>query len=119
MITKPNHSINNAQQILDKIKDIKVEEDAIVRHHSALYFNRLETGNTRRTPPKHHLDNPLEKPTTCELTSLFLGAYVEFDGNIHEQIKGTPKGSPISRFHAEAMMQALEDVVLPKIRPKI
>ncbi|BHF67772.1 hypothetical protein SprV_0301080100 [Sparganum proliferum] len=37
--------------------------------------------------------------------------YFTFDGTIYEQVKGTPMGSPISGFIAEAVLQRLESLV--------
>ena len=45
--------------------------------------------------------------------------YFEFDGKIYEQEKGTPMGSPISGFIAEAVMQKLESISLPKFNHKL
>nr|VZI41452.1 unnamed protein product [Spirometra erinaceieuropaei] len=41
-----------------------------------------------------------------------------FDGTIYEQVKGTPMGSPISGFIAEAVLQRLESLVFQHHKPK-
>nr|VZI33529.1 unnamed protein product [Spirometra erinaceieuropaei] len=41
-----------------------------------------------------------------------------FDGTIYEQVKGTPMGSPIPGFIAEAVLQRLESPVFQHHRPK-
>ncbi|BHF73119.1 hypothetical protein SprV_0401619500 [Sparganum proliferum] len=44
--------------------------------------------------------------------------YFTFDGTIYEQVKGTPMGSPISGFIAEAVLQRLESLVFQHHKPK-
>nr|VZI02761.1 unnamed protein product [Spirometra erinaceieuropaei] len=46
------------------------------------------------------------------------GTYFTFDGAIYEQLKGTPTGSPISGFMAEAVLQRLESLDFQHHRPK-
>ncbi|CAH8866949.1 unnamed protein product [Trichobilharzia szidati] len=57
--------------------------------------------------------------TWIELIKLCLTTYFQFNTQIYEQIKGTPMGSPISGLIAEAVMQRLELIALPIIKPKI
>nr|VZI38801.1 unnamed protein product [Spirometra erinaceieuropaei] len=47
-----------------------------------------------------------------------LRTYFTFNRTIYEQVKGTPMGSPISGFIAEAVLQRLESVVLQHHRPQ-
>ncbi|BHF77587.1 hypothetical protein SprV_0602069500 [Sparganum proliferum] len=44
--------------------------------------------------------------------------YFTFDGTIYEQVKGTPMGSLISGFIAEAVLQRLESLVFQHHKPK-
>nr|VZI40811.1 unnamed protein product [Spirometra erinaceieuropaei] len=44
--------------------------------------------------------------------------YFTFDGTIYEQVMGTPMGSPISGFIAEAVLQLSESLVFQHHRPK-
>ncbi|VDP93516.1 unnamed protein product [Echinostoma caproni] len=46
---------------------------------------------------------------------LCMQTYFKFEGKIYEHLKGTP----ISGFIAEALMQKLEKKVLPRIMPKL
>jgi hypothetical protein len=48
-----------------------------------------------------------------------MSTYFKFDGQLYQQLKGTPMGSPISGFIAEVVMQKLEQLVLPTIKPKL
>nr|VZI48361.1 unnamed protein product [Spirometra erinaceieuropaei] len=52
------------------------------------------------------------------LLKFCLRTYFTFDGTIYEQMKGTPTGSPISGFIAEAVMQRLESLVFQHHKPK-
>nr|VZI00656.1 unnamed protein product [Spirometra erinaceieuropaei] len=47
-----------------------------------------------------------------------LRTYFTFYGTIYEQVKGTPMGSPISGFIAEAVLQRLESLVFQHHKPK-
>ncbi|BHF79201.1 hypothetical protein SprV_0602232000 [Sparganum proliferum] len=44
--------------------------------------------------------------------------YFIFDGTTYAQVKGTPMGSPISGFIAEAVLQRIESLVFQHHRPK-
>nr|VZI49796.1 unnamed protein product [Spirometra erinaceieuropaei] len=44
--------------------------------------------------------------------------YFTFDGTVYKQVKGTPMGSPISEFIAEAVLQRLESLDFQHYRPK-
>lgn len=66
---------------------------------------------------RHDPNNPLETSANRELTDLF--THIKFDGDIYEQTRGTPMGSPMLEFLAEVMMQALADIAPSKIQPKI
>nr|VZI43704.1 unnamed protein product [Spirometra erinaceieuropaei] len=48
-----------------------------------------------------------------QLLKFCLKTYFAFDGTICKQVKGTPMGSPISGFIAEAVLQRLEVAGLP------
>ncbi|BHF66860.1 hypothetical protein SprV_0200988300 [Sparganum proliferum] len=52
------------------------------------------------------------------LLKLCFRTYFTFDGTIYEQVKGTPMGSPILGFIAEAVLQQLESLVFQHHRPK-
>ncbi|BHF63721.1 hypothetical protein SprV_0200671500 [Sparganum proliferum] len=58
--------------------------------------------------------------TVCSSTKFLeklKGAYFTFDGTIYEQVKGTPMGSPTSRFIAEAVLQRLDSLVFRHHKP--
>nr|VZI11412.1 unnamed protein product [Spirometra erinaceieuropaei] len=51
------------------------------------------------------------------LLKFCLRTYFTFDDTIYEQVKGTPMGSPISGFIAEAVLQRLESLVFQHHKP--
>ncbi|BHF66738.1 hypothetical protein SprV_0200976000 [Sparganum proliferum] len=63
-------------------------------------------------------ENRLGHAQVLQLPRFCLEAYFTFDGTIYEQVKGTPMGSPISGFIAEAVLQRLESLVFQYHRPK-
>nr|VZI29964.1 unnamed protein product [Spirometra erinaceieuropaei] len=54
----------------------------------------------------------------AQILQLCLRTYFTFNRTIYEQVKGTPMGSPISGFVAEAVLQRLESLVFQHHRPK-
>nr|VZI30438.1 unnamed protein product [Spirometra erinaceieuropaei] len=63
-------------------------------------------------------ENRLGHVQVLQLLKFCLRTYFTFDGTIYEQVKGTPLGSPISGFIAEAVLQRLESLVFQHHRPK-
>ncbi|BHF77833.1 hypothetical protein SprV_0602094300 [Sparganum proliferum] len=63
-------------------------------------------------------ENPFGYAQVLQLLKFCLRTYFTFDRTIHEQVKGTPMGSPISGFIAEAVLQRLESLVFQHHKPK-
>ncbi|BHF84351.1 hypothetical protein SprV_0902750200 [Sparganum proliferum] len=63
-------------------------------------------------------ENRLGHAKVLQLLKFCLRTYSTFDGTICEQVNGTPIGSPISGFIAEAGLQRLESLVFQHHRPK-
>nr|VZI15779.1 unnamed protein product [Spirometra erinaceieuropaei] len=63
-------------------------------------------------------ENRLGHAQDLQLLKFCLRTYFTFDGTIYEQVKGTPMGSPISEFNAEAVLQRLRSLVFQHHRPK-
>nr|VZI34220.1 unnamed protein product [Spirometra erinaceieuropaei] len=63
-------------------------------------------------------ENRLGHAQVLQLLKLCLRTYFTFGGTIYKQVKGTPMGSPISGFIAEAVLQRLESLVFQHHRPK-
>ncbi|BHF62818.1 hypothetical protein SprV_0200580400 [Sparganum proliferum] len=63
-------------------------------------------------------ENRLGHAQIIQLLKFCLKTYFTPDGTIYEQVKGTPRGSPISGLIAETVLQRLESLVLRHHRPK-
>ncbi|BHF70018.1 hypothetical protein SprV_0301306700 [Sparganum proliferum] len=61
---------------------------------------------------------PFKRRHAMELLDYCLRTYFTFNGQIYEQIQGTPMGSPISGYLAEAVLQELETRVFQTYKPK-
>nr|VZI21149.1 unnamed protein product [Spirometra erinaceieuropaei] len=62
-------------------------------------------------------ENRLGRAQVLQLLKFCLRTYFTFDGTIYEQVKGTPMGSPISGFIAEAVLQRLESLAFQHHKP--
>ncbi|BHF69270.1 hypothetical protein SprV_0301231300 [Sparganum proliferum] len=63
-------------------------------------------------------ENRLGHAQVLQILKLCLTTYFMFNGTIYEQVEGTPMGSTISGFIAEAVLQRLESLVFQYHRPK-
>ncbi|BHF74009.1 hypothetical protein SprV_0401709300 [Sparganum proliferum] len=59
----------------------------------------------------------LKRGHLIQMLNFCLITYFSFEGTVYEQIKGTPMGSPLSGFIAEAVLQKLETLVFATHRP--
>ncbi|XP_059509911.1 telomerase reverse transcriptase-like [Stegostoma tigrinum] len=81
-----------------------------------------ETLTTLLEEPKTHTPdttNLISKDNIIKLVDLCLTTHFTFNNKTYRQTNGTPMGSPISGFLAEAVMQRLEQTALPIIQPKL
>nr|VZI32915.1 unnamed protein product [Spirometra erinaceieuropaei] len=62
--------------------------------------------------------NPFKRKHVMEILDYCLRTYFTFNGQIYEQLQGTPMGSPISGYLAEAVMQELEARIFLSHKPK-
>ena len=125
LISGSQYSIHNAQQFLDKLSGIHIDEDEImVSFDVTSLFTSIDLKTAKETisellDVKGTPNGLLTKEDIGELLNLCLTTYFTFDGEYYEQLKGAPMGSPISGLIAETMMQKLESIVLPSINPKL
>ncbi|BHF80262.1 hypothetical protein SprV_0702338600 [Sparganum proliferum] len=63
-------------------------------------------------------DESVKRRHLVQLLKFCLKKYFTSKGTMYEQIKGTPMGSPLSGFIAEAVIQKLESLVFTTHRPK-
>ena len=125
LVAGSTNSITNAQQFLEKIKNVTIREDEImVSFDVTALFTSIDLNLAKETiadllPEQLRPGQTLTKTSTCALLDLCLQTYFKFDGKLYQQIRGTPMGSPVSGLIAEAVMQRLETIALPQITPKL
>nr|VZI24010.1 unnamed protein product [Spirometra erinaceieuropaei] len=112
-----------AKWLFRRLKFLTAESDTTVSS-SAQFLEKLkgdlaiETIELLLESKYDETENRLGHAQILQLLKLCLRTYFTFDGTIYEQVKGTPMGSPISGFIAEAVLQRLESLVFQHHRPK-
>nr|VZI37021.1 unnamed protein product [Spirometra erinaceieuropaei] len=95
-------TVSSSTQFLEKLKgDLAIETIEIILRSK---YNETENRHG------HAL--------VLQLQKFCLRRYFTFDGTIYEQVEGTPMGSAISGFIAEAVLQRLESLVFQHRRSK-
>ena len=118
-------SINNANDFLEKLRNIRINEDeSMVSFDVTSLFTSIGHQLAEETvmqllQSNEQSEQTLSSRSTWELLQLCLDTNFIFDGQFYKQLKGTPMGSPISGFIAEAVLQRLEQVVIPLCNPKL
>ncbi|BHF70958.1 hypothetical protein SprV_0401401100 [Sparganum proliferum] len=112
-----------AKWLFRRLKFLTAESDTTVSS-SAQFLEKLkgdlaiETIELLLQSKYDETENRLGHAQVLQLLKLCLRTYFTFDGTIYEQVKGTPMGSPISGFIAEAVLQRLESLVFQHHKPK-
>nr|VZI40742.1 unnamed protein product [Spirometra erinaceieuropaei] len=112
-----------AKWLFRRLKFLTAESDTTVSS-SAQFLEKLkgelaiETIELLLQSKYDKTENRLGHTQILQLLKLCLRTYFTFDGTIYEQVKGTPMGSPISGFIAEAVLQRIESLVFQHHRPK-
>ncbi|BHF81385.1 hypothetical protein SprV_0702451500 [Sparganum proliferum] len=105
-----------AKWLFRRLKFLTAESDTTVSS-SAQFLEKLkgdlaiETIELLLQSKYDETENRLGRAQVLQLLKFCLRTYFTFDGTIYEQVKGTPMGSPISGFIAEAVLQRLESLV--------
>ncbi|BHF73175.1 hypothetical protein SprV_0401625200 [Sparganum proliferum] len=111
------------QTLLAVAAGLTAESDTTV-YSSAQFLEKLkgdlaiETIELLLQNKNDETENRLGHAQILQLLKLCLRTYFTFDGTIYEQLKGTPMGSPISGFIANAILKRLESLVFQHHRPK-
>ncbi|BHF84549.1 hypothetical protein SprV_0902770000 [Sparganum proliferum] len=116
------NSIEDSNEFLDKLKGVSVATDEIMVSFDVVsLFTSIPLDLAR-----HCTEELLQTYTTdvpadalLQLLDVCLKTNFSFAKQCYRQLKGAPMGSPISGFLAEAIMQKLESIALPKINPKL
>ncbi|XP_072436559.1 uncharacterized protein [Chiloscyllium punctatum] len=127
LISGSRQSIQSTQEFLDIIRNIHIDkEETMVSFDVTALFTSIDKTLARETIA-NLLDRrnrqqdvePINKAGILKLLDLCLTTHFTFNNQIYERINGTPMSSPISGLIAEAVMQKLEQTVLPQIQPKL
>ncbi|BHF59440.1 hypothetical protein SprV_0100239700 [Sparganum proliferum] len=112
-------------QFLEKLKwvslhpnEVMVSFDVTSLFTSIPQDLAIETIELLQQSKYDETENRLGHAQILQLLKLCFRTYFTFDGTIYEQVKGSPMGSPISGFIAEAVLQRLESLVFQHHKPK-
>ncbi|KER31053.1 hypothetical protein T265_02616 [Opisthorchis viverrini] len=125
LISGSEHTVNNAGQFLHKLRNVSIEDDEVMLSFdvtslfTSINHNLARTTIAELLQTKPNTTGTMKPESIGKLLDFCMDTYFTFDGQIYQQLKGTPMGSPISGFIAEAVMQRLEHAVLPIINPKL
>ncbi len=116
LVKTSTHTVNNANAFLTNIKDLKLEPDEIMISFDVVSLFTSIPLDTAKRITNELLTNDdswqtrtnLDKDDILELLNLCLSTEFSFQNSYYRQISGTPMGSPLSSFLAEAIMQDLE-----------
>ena len=116
LVKTSTHTVNNANAFLTNIKDLKLEPDEIMISFDVVsLFTSIPLDTAKRITNELLTNHDswqtrtnLDKDDILELLNLCLSTEFSFQNSYYRQISGTPMGSPLSSFLAEAVMQDLE-----------
>nr|VZI06090.1 unnamed protein product [Spirometra erinaceieuropaei] len=118
-------TVSSSAQFLEKLKGVSIHpNEVMVAFDVTSLFTSIpqdlaiETIELLLQSKYDETENRLGHAQILQLLKLCLRTYFTFVGTIYEQVKGTPMGSPISGFIAEAVLQRLESLVFQHHRPK-
>ncbi|BHF72404.1 hypothetical protein SprV_0401546900 [Sparganum proliferum] len=118
-------TVASATQFLERLKHLKLEPDeSMVSFDVVSLFTSIpqqlaiDVVRQLLADRYNERDNPLKTEHLMELLRYCLKTYFSFGGQMYEQIRGTPMGSPISGLIAEVVLQRIEHLVFTKYQPK-
>ncbi|BHF80590.1 hypothetical protein SprV_0702371800 [Sparganum proliferum] len=118
-------TVCSSTQFLEKLKGVSLlPNEVMVSFDVTSLFTSIPQDLTIETVEPllrskyNETENRLGHAQVLQLLKFCLKTYFTFDGTIYEQVKGTPMGSPISGFIAEAVLQRLESLVFQHHKPK-
>ncbi|BHF70652.1 hypothetical protein SprV_0301370500 [Sparganum proliferum] len=118
-------TVSSSAQFLEKLKggslhpnEVMVSFDVTSLFTSIPQDLAIETIELPLQSKYDETENRLGHVQVLQLLKFCLRTYFTFDETIYEQVNGTPMGSPISGFIAEAVLQRLESLVFQHHKPK-
>ncbi|BHF82544.1 hypothetical protein SprV_0802568200 [Sparganum proliferum] len=116
-------TVSSSAQFLEKLKGVSLHPIEVMASFdvTSLFTSipkdlAIETIEPLLQSKYDETENRLGHAHVLQLLKFCLRTYFTFDGTINEQVKGTPMGSPISGFIAEAVLQRLESLVFQNNR---
>ncbi|BHF84944.1 hypothetical protein SprV_1002809800 [Sparganum proliferum] len=117
-------TVASANQFLERIKHLKLEPDeSMVSFDVVSLFTSIpqqlaiDVVDQLLAECYEERDKPLKSEHLLELLRYCLKTYFTFGGQMYEQIKGTPMGSPLSGLIAEVVLRRIEHLVFAKYQP--
>nr|VZI00485.1 unnamed protein product [Spirometra erinaceieuropaei] len=118
-------TVCSATQFLERIKGMRLTEDEVMVSFdvTSLFTSipqdlAVETVSELLESQYDETGVTIKRRHLVQLLRFCLKTYFTFEGTTYEQVKGTPMGSPLSGFIAEAVLQKVETLVFAAYKPK-
>nr|VZI11611.1 unnamed protein product [Spirometra erinaceieuropaei] len=118
-------TVKSVEEFLVRIKRLEVEADEVMVSFDVIslftsipHALAIDTIDGFLREKYDETDQQLKRVHIIELLELCLKTFFTFNGQVYEQKKGTPMGSPLSGLIAEAVLQRLERLVFSSYPPK-
>ncbi|BHF72058.1 hypothetical protein SprV_0401512100 [Sparganum proliferum] len=118
-------TVKSAEEFLSRIKRLEVEADEVTVSFDVISLFAsippalaIDTIDGFLREKYDETDQQLKRVHIIQLLELCLKTFFTFKGQIYEQKKGTPMGSPLSGLIAEAVLQRFERLVFSSYPPK-
>nr|VZH99619.1 unnamed protein product [Spirometra erinaceieuropaei] len=117
-------TVCSAAQFLERLKGMRLNEDEVMVSFdvtslftSIPHWLAVETVGELLERKYDETSESVKWRHLIQLLKFCLKTFFTFGGRVYEQIKGTPMGSPLSGFIAEAVLQKVETAVFEIYRP--
>ncbi|BHF84817.1 hypothetical protein SprV_0902796900 [Sparganum proliferum] len=118
-------TVCSGTQFLERIKGMRITEDEVMVSFdvTSLFTSipqdlAVETVSELLERQYDETGVTIKRRHLVQLLRFCLKTYFTFEGTTYEQVKGTPMGSPLSGFIAEAVRQKVENLVFATYKPK-
>ncbi|BHF74087.1 hypothetical protein SprV_0401717100 [Sparganum proliferum] len=118
-------TVCSATQFLERLRgtpltadEVMVSFDVTSLFTSSPQDLAIETVSELLEKQYDETDESVEPRHIVQLLEFCLKTYFNFERTMYEQIRGTPMGSPLSSFIAQAVLQKLESLIFTTHRPK-
>nr|VZI22686.1 unnamed protein product [Spirometra erinaceieuropaei] len=117
-------TVSSSAEFLEKLKGVSINPNEVMVSFdvtslftSIPQYLAIETIELLLQSKYDETENRHGRAQVLQILKFCLRTYFTFNGTIYEQVKGTPMGSPISGFIAEAVLQRLESLVFQHHKP--